>query len=488
MKNKILKFVKNDYAEPEAYGVIPASVHKCGNTTVFLFCDDNGEELIAAVGENPFGGELVKCEKCGVSVTVAHETHENAVAMRKLFPFTAPTQVLGKERSFGVGDRLGIAIDGHIKVFEKYPDFYPVFAQQSMRELTLTDRTYKDVLDCVTWAVFRHDFTRGFGADGDHLKRAEDVKMALDLGFSMITLDCSDHIVGEPDLASVTVPTDIKERYEGKSFDIGDDLTISFDADKLRLIYAVYGEMISFASDIYHTYFATGEYKADFELSIDETATPTDPAAHYFVANELALRGVKPATVAPRFCGEFQKGIDYIGDIDQFEFEMKYHSAIARHFGYKLSIHSGSDKFSVFPIIGRLNRGVYHVKTAGTNWLEAMRVVAKCDPTLYREVHEFALESFDEATKYYHVTTDLSKIPALSELSDEQLPELFNQNDPRQLIHITYGLILQAKNEDGTSRFRDRLYRLWKLHAEEYEKALVAHIGHHIDLLKSECK
>src|SRR5699024_11471236 len=112
----------------------------------------------------------------------------------------------------------------------------------------------------------------------------------------------------------------------------------------------------------------------DFEISIDETETITSPVAHFFVANELIQRGVKVVSLAPRFCGEFQKGIDYIGDVDQFEQELSEHALIAEHFGYKLSIHSGSDKFAVFPIMATDTKGVLHVKRAATTCLAAVRV------------------------------------------------------------------------------------------------------------------
>jgi hypothetical protein len=172
--------------------------------------------------------------------------------------------------------------------------------------------------------------------------------------------------------------------------------------------------------------------------------------------------------------------VDYIGDLAQFEKEIKVHAVIARHFKYKLSIHSGSDKFAVFPLIGKATKNVFHVKTAGTNWLEAMRVVAMKNSALYREVHKYALEAFDEARKYYHVTTDIKKIPDVDKLADCDLPELFNQNDSRQLIHITYGLILSKKNADGSFSFKDRLYKFWAEHAEEYAQALDRHIGKHL--------
>jgi hypothetical protein len=252
---------------------------------------------------------------------------------------------------------------------------------------------------------------------------------------------------------------------------------------ELRQCAAIYGDAIAFAAEIYKQFFASGKYDADLEISIDETVSVTTPLQHFFVARELLDAGLSFATIAPRFCGEFQKGIDYKGDIAQFDHEIKVHAAIARHLGYKLSIHSGSDKFSVFPSIGRETRGAFHIKTAGTNWLEAMRVAAQADPFLYREIHAYALEAFDEARKYYHVTTDISKIPDITTVKDEGLPELFENNDARQLIHITYGLILSLKKSDDSFTFRDRLYKLWRDHEKEYRSALVKHIGKHIELL-----
>jgi hypothetical protein len=112
-----------------------------------------------------------------------------------------------------------------------------------------------------------------------------------------------------------------------------------------------------------------------------------------------------------------------------------------------------------------------------------MRVAAVADPGLYRRIHQYALSAFDEARKYYHVTTDLAKIPDVDSLKDAELPGLFDQNDSRQLIHITYGLILNKKNPDGSYEFRDKLYSLWKKNEEVYAEALVKHIGRHLDLL-----
>ena len=438
-----------------------------------------------------FEGEKVVSE--GKEWILAPLSHANAKKMRALFPWTAPSRVLERDKTVGVGDRLGIATDGHLRVFKEYPEVTPILAQQSIRELNLTNRTFADVIDSASFAVYRCGYKSGWGADGDHVKTADEVNYALSSGCTMITLDCSEqidntieHLSKEEVYAKYVANKELEDLYLNKSFDVGEGVVISFDEELYKRTVLIYSEAIKHAIDIFFNRIVKdGKQLADFEVSIDETLTPTLPAQHFFVANELIRRNVRVSTVAPRFCGEFQKGIDYIGDLAQFEAEMKIHAAIARHFGYKISIHSGSDKFSIFPCAGRETKGRFHLKTAGTNWLEAVKLVAMKDPGLYREVHKYALTAFKAATAYYHVTTDLNKVPNIDTLTDAQLPDLFKLNDSRQLIHITYGLILNEKNPDGSYKFKDRLYKLWRTYRAEYAELLFLHIGHHVkDILQ----
>ena len=176
----------------EEFGVYPRSVHRAGGCLAFIWRAEKCDWLIVSDGFG-FTGEAM-----GTAVgtlLAAPMNHENACVLRERFAFTAPSRVLGKERTAGTGDRLGIATPGHVCVFETY-DAYPILAQQSIRELHLTGRTFEKVLDDVSYAVFREDFQRGFGADGDHLKTPEEVAYALSCGYTMITLDCSEHIHG----------------------------------------------------------------------------------------------------------------------------------------------------------------------------------------------------------------------------------------------------------------------------------------------------
>lgn len=424
---------------------------------------------------------------------LAPTNHHNRLVLNSYFPHTAP-QAFGKQvATFGLGDRLGLASPGHIKTINGR-DVKPILAQQSIRELNLTGRDYKEVLDAACYAVIQEGYTGGFGADGDHLKLEEDIQMSLELGFTMLTLDCSDHIRNDIEAMSddevaaayAELPQEVRSHYEerflNQSFTVGEH-TFTFDQPGLMKNVLIYGDAVKYMLFIYETYIVNAGREVDFEISIDETMTPTAPESHYFVARELYDRGVDIFSMAPRFCGEFQKGIDYIGDIEQFEKELMLHAAIADHFGYKLSIHSGSDKFSVFPIIGKYTKGRFHVKTAGTNWLEAVRTVAKVNPDLYRRMHAYALEHFEEAKAYYHVTTDLTKIQPLEQRADSELPAYMDEDDARQLIHITYGILLQAKDENGRSLFKDEFYKTLIDQEEAYEESLAGHIGRHLDLL-----
>jgi len=464
------------------YQVYKKSWNKIGDSYLVVIKGEDKDQLIV-------NNELINKFK-GTKVDdylVCELNHDNALALRDILKFTAPSRVLGKKRSIGLGDRLGIATLGHIEAVKKF-DIYPVFAQQSIRELNLTNRTYEDVLDSVSYNVLKMGFKRPFGADGDHLKKKEEIEYALKLGFTMITLDCSEHIrndvlgMKDDDIlkeASSLITEELKNRYLNKEYLIEKNI-IKYNFLDLSKAVLIYSKAISFATEIYNEYIIKNN--VDFELSIDETSTPTTPLEHFFVSNELYNRGVKLETVAPRFCGEFQKGIDYIGDLKQFEKEIKIHSAIARHFKYKLSVHSGSDKFSIFKLVGKYTKGNFHVKTAGTNWLEAMELVSIMDPSLYREIHKFALSKFNDATKFYHVTTNLNNIPNIDTLKDIDLVDLFKNNDSRQLIHITYGYILTEK-KNNEYLFKDRLYKLWKDNEELYRDMLDSHITKHINLL-----
>jgi hypothetical protein len=478
------------------YKVYPDSIHYAEGSLFFIARDGNRKILViyseSTVYKEFIGNETnidtIKVKSCELS-------YENCILIRKVFPFTNPLSHKGHMTTIGLGDRLGLASAGHLRLLKDKPVF-PVLAQQSMRELNLTGRNYNDVLSAASWSVFQEGYEKGFGADGDHLKTAAEVKMAIDCGYTMITLDCSEHIDNE--IASSTsdeidskyaqIPKTKREYIESKfldkKFQLECGIEIAFAAEELKKIALIYLNAVDFAIDIFKGTIQTCGRNIDFEMSIDETLTATSPESHFFVASELLSAGVEITSIAPRFCGEFQKGIDYRGDIVNFEKEFDMHFKIAEHFGYKISVHSGSDKFSVFPIIAEKTKGKYHLKTAGTNWLEAVRVIAKEKPSLYRKMHKFALLNLQKAKKYYHITADPLMIPDIDMMDDSKLPDLMDMDDARQILHITYGLILSDKKPDGTTTFKNEIYDVLNENEEEYYNALFKHIGKHLSCLK----
>jgi hypothetical protein len=178
----------------DKYGIYPGSINRVGNAFVMMMRTDTEKKLVCLGDDDRLAGldgTIVPLENC--SAKVCSITNYNCRIIREIFPFMSPVVHKGKKVTIGLGDRLGLASPGHIRTVTDL-DVFPVLAQQSIRELNLTGRTYDDVISAAAWAVFQQGYKKGYGADGDHLKTAEEVKMALDIGMTMITLDCSDHI------------------------------------------------------------------------------------------------------------------------------------------------------------------------------------------------------------------------------------------------------------------------------------------------------
>lgn len=427
----------------------------------------------------------------GGKAALAPLTLANAAWMRDAFPHMAPRANPGCAVSIGLGDRLGRAAAGHLEALAGLPVF-PILAQQSMRELRLTGRSYDEVLAAATWGVFETGWKNGYGADGDHLKTGEELDYALGRGFTMITLDCSDHI----DKALATLPdaeiharylqvpaderADLEARYLKGGEPMLKTLGIAMDPAGFERRVLTYRGAVAHSVDMYRTRIAAAGRRIDFEVSIDETATVTSPADHAFVALELFRHGVRPMSIAPRFCGEFQKGVDYRGDVARFRVEFAEHAAIARRLGYRVSVHSGSDKFLVFPIVGEEAPEGFHLKTAGTHWLEALRVLAAKDPALFREVLRVALASLPDARNFYHISGAAENVAPEKSLSDAQLPGLLDQDDARQILHITYGHVLTTA-EKGGGTLGDRIHAALDRLESDYAAGLGRHLKRHTD-------
>ncbi len=418
----------------------------------------------------------------------------NAAALRTALPWTAP-QPVARRPSIGLGDRLGLATPGHVRAVAG-TGYVPMLAQQSIREMTRTHRSPQDVMNDATWGVFQTGFRTGFGADADHLKTTDDIDRCTDAGFTFYTVDPGDHVDDSADGADAgtlaeafdalpwealeTTAGDAVARYAGKDIALQSGTVLALDLAALHRAAVKYGRAVAHTAAQYRHLVETLD-KGGFELevSVDETLTPTSIAEHYYVASELHRLGVEWISLAPRFVGRFEKGVDYIGDLAELERTFVDHLAVAGTFGdYKISLHSGSDKFSVYEMAARHGGHRVHVKTAGTSYLEALRVIAAREPALFREILAFARDRYETDKATYHVSADLAKVPAPEDPADDALSTLLDQFDARQALHVTYGSVLTA---DGGERFRGRLLTALKTHEEAYAEALEKHIGRHLE-------
>jgi hypothetical protein len=216
----------------------------------------------------------------------------------------------------------------------------------------------------------------------------------------------------------------------------------------------------------------------DFEVSIDEIEEPVTLPEHYFIAGELNEAGIGFDSLALRYPGRWEKAIDYIGELKSFEKQLKAHNQIKKMFGgYKLSLHSGSDKFSTYKAFYSLNDKDCHIKTAGTSYLEALRTISETDPVLFRDIFILSLESFEEDRDSYHLTTDVSKIKDIDKVDDSSLGDYLDKDESRQILHVAFGSILSDET------LKERVYqRLFDNESSHYEY-VKNNIRKHLDYL-----
>ena len=413
---------------------------------------------------------------------------------------THPT-VLGLKKSFGFGDRLGLATPGHLAAAIKF-DFAPIFAQQSIREMTRTNRTPQEVMTAAQRDLERLGYLGSWGADADHLKTPEDVRRTAEAGFCFYTIDPSEHVSNRADamgsseleaaIAKLEADGVFGERrwrdfYLNRKFEVSEKLTLQFTTEQLFRAAVKYGRAIAH-SEMMGREIAKANAGRPFEIeiSVDETDSPTSPLEHLFFGLELKERKVPSVvSLAPRFIGHFEKGIDYRGDLKEFEASLREHVATAKYCGpYKLSVHSGSDKFSIYPICGRVCGELLHVKTAGTSYLEALRVVARKAPALLGEIVEFCRGRFDTDRASYHISTTLEQIRELPPFKDARQEGIYLDEVPgRQLLHVTFGSVLTVGKDARGRSFKEGILEILNAHSALHTEVLTAHFTKHLSLL-----
>ena len=413
---------------------------------------------------------------------------------------------LGLTPSFGFGDRIGLATPGHVAAMKRAgAGIAPMFPQQSIREMTRTERTPQGVMEDAMKAAATAGWDSEIGADADHLKVPNDVDITAAVGFTFFTIDPSDHVDQQADdYTEATLREKFNtaqehapwfDEYLGKSISLPTGRPIKLDEEACMRAAVKYGlaikEALQLGEHIRNVNESAGK-DYEIELSVDETDQPTTLAEHFIIADQCLRGGMKLVSLAPRFIGDFEKGVDFKGDVAALETSLEDHAAIATLLGpYKISLHSGSDKISMYAPLSRATKGCFHVKTAGTSYLEALRVVARHDPDAFREIVDFSRGRYEVDKATYHVSATLADAPEVEGVSNENLEREYLEfwsevpqgrgftKPGRQILHCTFGSVLTDE------KFGPLVREILETHPETYAEVLDDHFTRHLEPLRA---
>ena len=390
--------------------------------------------------------------------------------------------------SFGIGDRFGhqgrAQLQAIIKAKQACIDITPVW-NKSHREHTIIGTAPGDVRSEADAAVKTLGWGGSYRVDADHIG-LKNVDLFIDSS-DFFTLDVADFI-GEPaDEAAIKAFVEKHKNLVGSVQIPGIDEALNITAEQIKAIAAKTLLAVTEAGKIYR-HIATTKGAGNFitEVSMDETDQPQTPVEMLFILAAIADEGIPAQTIAPKFTGRFNKGVDYVGDVAQFGKEFEEDLAViafaVKEFGLpkelKLSVHSGSDKFSIY---GPINKALkkfgagLHLKTAGTTWLEELIGLALAGGeglSISKEVYTNALGRFDELCGPYATVIDIDKsgLPSpetVEKWSGEQYADAlrhdqscasYNRNF-RQLLHVGYKVAAEMGDEflDALKRYEETI-------------------------------
>jgi len=369
--------------------------------------------------------------------------------------------------SFGLGDRFGrqgkAQLQAMINAKEQAVQITPVW-NKSHREHTLIGTEPAGVRAEADAAVKALGWEGSHYVDADHIGLAN-VDLFIDSS-DFFTLDVADFMGKNAAEDEISAFVNKHSKYIGSLAIPGIDETIEITKEQISKISRKVLFAIKEAGRIYrHIKSAKGADNFVTEVSMDETDSPQMPIEVLFILAAIADEGIPAQTIAPKFTGRFNKGVDYVGDVTQFEKEFSQDLAViafaVKEFGLpknlKLSIHSGSDKFSIYKPINKalkkFDAGL-HIKTAGTTWLEeivGLAIAGGSGLAIAKQIYQQALSRFDELCGPYETVIDIDKekLPApeivdrwgpaeyADALRHNQSCDKYNANF-RQLLHVAY--------------------------------------------------
>ena len=369
--------------------------------------------------------------------------------------------------TIGVGDRFAhqakAQLQACVQLANDGVDIVPVW-NKSNREHDFIGSEPQSVFDAANAAVDSIGWDKGWHVDADHINM-ETVDKYLECS-DFFTIDVADYIGQMPEENLIVDFIDRHPELIGSVYIEGIEKPFEISRVYVEEVAAKYLFAVQAAAKIYrHIESNKSEFIA--EVSMDETDLPQTPPELLIILAALADEDVKLQTIAPKFTGRFNKGVDYVGDLVQFEKEFNDDLAVIAHaiskYGLpenlKLSVHSGSDKFSIYPIIGaalrRTGAGV-HLKTAGTTWLEELIGLAEAGGEgllLAKHIYAVAFKNVDALCGPYAsvIDIDVNQLPSPENVIDWSGDQYANtlrhvQDHPefnkhfRQLLHIAFKL------------------------------------------------
>lgn len=385
--------------------------------------------------------------------------------------------------SIGVGDRFAHQGSAQLRALMMARgdgvEVVPVW-NKSHREHMIIHTDPGTVREEADQAVKNSEWDGSYYVDADHIG-LKNVDLFIDAS-DFFTLDVADFIGEGAVDDDVNAFVEKYSKYTGSLSIPGIDHALEVSREELERIARKYLLAIKCAGKIYKRIESVKD-RDDFitEVSMDETDEPQSPTEMFFILAAIADEGIPAQTIAPKFSGRFNKGVDYVGDVAAFEREFDEDVAVVGYcreeFGLpsnlKLSVHSGSDKFSIYGSIGsviaRHDAGL-HLKTAGTTWLEELIGLAEGGGdglVIAREVYAQALSRFDELCGPYATVIDIDRaaLPSADEVNgwggeryvaalrhDQDCPDY--DSNLRQLLHVGYKVAAEMGD-----RYTDALVR-----------------------------
>ncbi len=378
--------------------------------------------------------------------------------------------------SFGIGDRFGhqgkAQLQAMVDAEKQGINITPVW-NKSHREHTTIGTVPGDVRTEADQAAGALRWNGAYHVDADHIS-LKNVDLFIDSS-DFFTLDVADFIGQPADEKEVASFVNKYKKYVGSLKINRINETLDITEEQIKVIGEKFLLAIGEAGKIYrHIESAKGSERFITEVSMDETDQPQTPIEMFFILAAIADQNIPAQTIAPKFTGRFNKGVDYVGDVSRFAKEFGQDLAVIAfavdEFGLpenlKLSMHSGSDKFSIYEPISMALREFdagLHIKTAGTTWLEELIGLALAGGdalTIAKEIYTRAIERFNELCSPYAtvIDIDIDKLPtpqAVNKWSGDEFTDALRHDrscekynpDFRQLLHVAYKIAAEMGSD-----------------------------------------